>query len=176
MTHQEIEEAIKIVNLKKELDEKDCSCHISPPCSKCVDTPTDDDIYEAVYTIIDLAKLHLSVMKSGVPKRLSDKAMTVEAPSVSAREFNRYWFLKKDGAVVALVPSKELAIELVQKCFDRNQAIDSFTAYFAQKLNGLEEVIRESGLCHLCLTEVWEAEKEIKELVETIRKHLEVER
>ena len=126
--------------------------------------------------ILSIAQTHLQVMKSGVPKRLSDKAMTVEAPSVSAREFNRYWFLKKDGAVVALVPSKELAIELVQKCFDRNQAIDSFTAYFAQKLNGLEEVIRESGLCHLCLTEVWEAEKEIKALVSSIRKHLEVER
>ena len=149
MTHQEIEEAIKIVNLKKELDEKDCSCHISPPCPKCVDTPTDDDIYEAVYTIIDLAKLHLSVMKSGVPKKKVILPMSTD-----------YRYGKSTQ----------------RSLFSYNQAIDKFTAYLAQKLSGLEEVIRESSLCRLCLTEVWEAEKEIKELVSMIRKHLEVEK
>ena len=116
------------------------------------------------------------VMKLGMPKRLQDKAVTVEAPSASSRESGRYWFLKIDGAVVALVPSKELAIELVRKCFDRNQAIDDFTAYLAQKLDGLEGIIRESGLCHLCLSNVSEGEKEIKELVSSIRKHLGVEK
>ena len=46
----------------------------------------------------------------------------------------------------------------------------------AQKLAGLEKVIRESSLCHLCLSNVSEGEREVKELVETIREYLEVER
>ena len=53
---------------------------------------------------------------------------------------------------------------------------NDFTAYLAQKLDGLEGIIKESSLCHLCLSNVDEGEKEVKELVNEIRKHLEVER
>mgnify|MGYP001559271077 CR=1 FL=1 len=153
MTQQEIEEAIKQT---EEL---------------IIDFDLSGDDRNPLNKLINLAKLHLQVMKSGVPKRLPDKAITVEAPSVSARESGRYWFLKINGAVVALVPSKELAIELVQKCFDRNQAVDEFTAYLAQKLSGLEGIVKESSLCHLCLSNASEGEREVKELVEAIRKN-----
>ena len=54
-----------------------------------------------------------------------------------------------------------------------NACRDDFTAYLAQKLIGLEDVIRGSSLCHLCLSNVSEGEREVKELMETIREYLE---
>ena len=67
MTQQEIEEAIK--QTEELIADFDLSGDDRNPLNK----------------LINLAELHLSVMKSGMLKRLPDKAVTVEAPSVSAR-------------------------------------------------------------------------------------------
>ena len=97
--------------------------------------------------LLDIAKLYLSVMKLGILQKLEPILIDIGVGNLESEYEKGY-----------------------------NQAIDEFTAYLAQKLSGLEEVIRESSLCHLCLAEVWEAEKEIKELVSSIRKHLGVEK
>lgn len=54
----------------------------------------------------------------------------------------------------------------------RNQALHDFRLWLANKLMGLEEVIRESSLCHLCLSNVDEGEKEMKELSKAIKELL----
>ena len=95
----------------------------------------------------EIAKSHLSVMKLGILQKLEPILIDIGVGNLESEYEKGY-----------------------------NQAIDEFTAYLAQKLSGLEEVIRESSLCHLCLSNVSEGEKEVKELVETIRKYLGVER
>ena len=125
---------------------------------------TQQEIKEAIFDLsgddrnplnkpINLAKLHLSVMKSGMPK----KKLTYQNRSI-----------KIGGQEIKETDSRYNA--------GYNDGIKDFTAYLAQKLIGLEDVIRGSSLCHLCLSNVSEGEKEIKELVEIIRKHLEAER
>ena len=105
---------------------------------------------EDIKLLLDLTKLHLQVMKSGVPK-------------------------KKEYANGDIFPTDDRDYDPAY-VEGYNACHDDFTTYLTQKLGGLEEVIRESSLCHLCLSNVSEGEKEIKELVEIIRKHLEVER
>jgi len=42
-----IEEAKIIDELRKRFENRSCSCHISPPCSKCTDEPSPEEIEEA---------------------------------------------------------------------------------------------------------------------------------
>lgn len=124
MTQKEIEEAIEQT---EEL---------------IIDFDLSGDDRNPLNKLINLAKLHLQVMKSGVPKKKPIKV--------------------KD--------------DIDYEAVSYNKAIDEFTAYLAQKLSGLEGIVKESSLCHLCLSNVSEGEKEVKELVGTIREYLEVER
>lgn len=46
-----IEEAEEIIDLRIELEDWSCSCHLFPPCSKCVDMPSDEEYEEALKVI-----------------------------------------------------------------------------------------------------------------------------
>ena len=129
MTQQEIEEATKAT--------KAFLYAANPP---------DGESIQAVEALLDLAKFHLSVMKSGIPKRIC----------YFKRDFNRLRDYEK--------------AKLTEEGY--NQAVDDFTAYLAQKLEGLEGVIRESSLYDLCSNYIYEREKEVKDLATAIRKHL----
>ena len=41
------DEAEEILQKAYELEDKDCSCHINPPCGKCENMPSDEMIEEA---------------------------------------------------------------------------------------------------------------------------------
>jgi len=47
-----LEEAYKIVEDYEYWEDVSCSCHLNPPCSKCVECPTEEDYLEAVEVII----------------------------------------------------------------------------------------------------------------------------
>lgn len=95
----------------------------------------------------EIAKLHLLVMESGVPKK---------------KEILQYKGSEIDLVTTALIGQSQ----------GYNQAIDDFTAYLAQKLSGLEEVIyknsEDNGGCGVVISP--------EQLLTAIRKYLEVER
>lgn len=41
------EEAEEILERAERWQEESCSCHLSPPCSKCVEMPLDEEIAAA---------------------------------------------------------------------------------------------------------------------------------
>ena len=50
------DEAENIVELYDHFVDISCSCHICPPCSKCVETPSEED-YEQALKILKEDKL-----------------------------------------------------------------------------------------------------------------------
>ena len=72
---------------------------------------------EDIKLLLDLTKLHLQVMKSGVPKK---------------KEILQYKGSEIDLVTTALIGQSQ----------GYNQAIDDFTAYLAQKLEGIEKIIK----------------------------------
>lgn len=48
-----VDEANEIISKWYELSDMDCSCHLHPPCSKCVDCPTQEQ-YEAAINYLNM--------------------------------------------------------------------------------------------------------------------------
>ena len=130
MTQQEIKEAIKLVEVL--IADFDLSDNDRNPLNK----------------LINLAELHLSVMKLGIPKKKKESKS-------SFNEEEQQGYLVQDYEAIGF-----------------NQAIDDFTAYLAQKLSGLEGVIyknsEDNGGCGVVINP--------EQLLTAIRKHLEVEK
>ena len=49
-------------------------------------------------------------------------------------------------------------------------------SFFKVFMISIEEIIRESSLCHLCLSNVSEGEQEMKELIQSITRWVEDEK
>jgi hypothetical protein len=73
--------------------------------------------------LITLAQQVLDV--KGFPDLIPNEAIKIEPPLKDGR----YWKLLIDNMVVALIPSEELAIDLVRKVFSRNEYLKDCNIY-----------------------------------------------
>lgn len=51
-----IEEAIEVLTYEERFENIDCSCHIAPPCAKCVEKPDEETITEANFAALAALK------------------------------------------------------------------------------------------------------------------------
>lgn len=42
------EEADEIIDLRLNYEDKDCTCHMHPPCPKCTEMPSDEEYEHAL--------------------------------------------------------------------------------------------------------------------------------
>ena len=136
MTQQEIEKAIGRIKSWIFFKEKE-------------GVSFDKEGFKDLQLILSIAKLHLLVMKSGMPK----KKLTYQNRSIK-------------------IGGQEIKETDCRYNAGYNDGIKDFTAYLAQKLIGLEEVISK-------VTKNWrldEGDFGVPEIATAIRKHLERER
>lgn len=138
MSQQEIEKTIAIKRW-----------HSQCPISKEFNY-TEQQVNQADKILVDLATLHLSIMKSGVPSKGGRGKIVI-------------------GNYQSQTPEKIYPQSyFIDKKID--EVIDEYTAYLAQKLEGLEKflykIIGESNWNNL-------PEGQVKDLATAIRKYLE---
>lgn len=134
---------------QQEIELEEALAWLTPLTSDMHVTP---DHIRAIKTLKEIAKLHLQAMKSGIPEK---------------KDFPILYQCNEDDP--ALIETKISLRELKSLTAESyNQAIDDFTAYLAQKEEGIERIIAEF-IPH-------KDELYIKPLAEAICKHLGVEK
>lgn len=115
---QELREAVEILNFEDKFQDIDCSCHLSPPCKKCVETPDKDMVENSVLVLKSLATAYLE-SGEGFPEKI-ERQMGLHHRLLKLSQSEETWNECCDAHRLAIVKNyvKKSELPSVEEIFE----------------------------------------------------------